>query len=140
MPDNHASAYIDRLEKQAAELKSSIQYSGGHNLVYKQSDTGSTYDWTGTISGLNQSFNVTATGSTATALLGDLVWYVWVNGVRTMLSGYTLFSIYPLPHASDGVNVLNWYVHMGYPNNTDVIGIKAYVLATDNVTISVVPI
>jgi len=144
LPDNYAASYLDRLEREVNELKSSAQYAGGHNLVYKQVDTGATYDWSGTLShgggavAYFQHFLVTATAQTQDVLLADLVWKVWVNDVpKTLANLASLVTIDPYPKASNSTGVQQWFVTVDWGNNTDTIGVKAYILATDNVALIV---
>jgi hypothetical protein len=144
LPDNYVGSYLDRLEREVNELKSSLQLTGGSSLIYKQTDTGSTNDWSGTFThgggavAYYQHFLITATAQTQGVLLADLVWLVWVNGVpKTLANLASLYTIDPYPKASNATNIQQWFVTVDWGNNTDTIAVKAYILATDNVTLTV---
>jgi hypothetical protein len=143
LPGNSVGTYLDKLEADAGNLKSALQLTGGESLVYKQTDSGNTYDWSGvfTHGGGQQSyyqhFLVTATAQTQAVLLADIVWYVWANGVRKTLSNSSsLYTISPLPKASNATNVQQWFITVDW-NNTDTVSVKAYILGTDVVTLTV---
>jgi hypothetical protein len=143
---NLLESTLTQLEKQANELKASIQYVGTANVVYKQNSTGSTYDCSGTLpygSGpYFANFLVTATSNVQGSLIADLVWYVFVGGVRKTLADYMAngqlqWTISAMPKSAGTPNAQQWFVNIVGATNTSTIGVKAYVLATDLVSITV---
>lgn len=143
LPDNYVDTFLSQLETEADELKNSLQRTGGSSLIYKQSDTGATNDWSGILThggGAQpyfQKFLITAVASTQSVVLADLVWYIWVNGVQKTNFDANLYTLASLPKVSSTTNTQQWFVNVSWTNNTDTIAVKAYILATDNVTITV---
>lgn len=144
IPDNSATSYLSDLEKEINELKSSRQLTGGASMIYKQSDTGATADWTGVLpygggaNPYNAKFLVTATATKQSVLLADLIWKVKVNGVtKTLEDSSSLYVINTYPKTSNATTIQQWYVIVFWANNTDTFAVKAYVLGTDSAAITV---
>jgi hypothetical protein len=145
IPANSFGSLLDGLNSQLDELKTSLQLVGTSSIIYKQNDTGATADWTGTLThggGGQPYYNnyvISATAATQGALLADLVYKVWINGVLTPHLPTGVFSLtneYILPKAGSITNTQQWFLTI-IGNGTATVALKAYVLATDAVTITV---
>ena len=49
LPQNKLDTILTGLEQEAAALKGAPQFVGGSSVVFFQSDSGSPYDWSGTL-------------------------------------------------------------------------------------------
>lgn len=138
------------------------QFIGGDSVVFYQKDTGNTYDWSGTLPPSPQAANsalkalrVTAIAKRQNVLFGDLIAELYVNNmnarhtvidyINEINNNLTYFSIQsermPVTPSQTNRAVWNVYIGAGDPTGsgrpTNTCFMKAYVIANDDVTVTV---
>lgn len=147
--------HLDTAERSLNELKSAPQYVGGSSLQFFQSDSGASYDWTGTLPASplapatgTKILRVTATATTMANLFGDLIGYLYKGNMSTwyrpsnyladLKVGTTPFSISVQEEVLDlsNRNKKQWTVVIT-GNKVTTCFVKLYVVANDEVTLTI---
>lgn len=155
LPENNLEQTLTELEKVADELKGR-QFVSGDSLQFSVSSTPATYDWSGLLPASPMSVGVGtkiitiyAEAENMEVLYGDIMVELYVAGARytpaeylaqvkvNVNAVYFRSNTYPLPLGIAQKNTIAGRVYIT-GDQTTTCAIKAYVTASDDVTITIV--